>query len=157
MNKEWKNIEGSIYIECGFVNGKLIDSHTDQELPQSLINELKENFEINELNDYFEVEIPFTSSGFSDSGKLYGPPEKCYPPEYNDERLLDENCIVTFYYLIDKEMGWQKDFINLSKEVSEELFELYYDEIMEKELDFSQYDDSDERYERMIEERYEFN
>ena len=33
--------------------------------------------------------LPFLSSGYDDPGHRYGPPEKCYPPEFDDERLPD--------------------------------------------------------------------
>lgn len=150
-SNSWSNISGSIYIECGFVDGKLIDSHTDKELPQLLVVWLKTNFNFSEEKDYFEIEIPFLSSGFSDPGKLYGPPENCYPPEGDDERLLDDCCIVTLYYILNEEDGWQKQSKNLSKEISEEIFEFYHDQIYDEELDFSQYDDSDYLYERLME------
>lgn len=33
--------------------------------------------------------LPFLSSGFSDPGQMHGPPEACYPPEGDDERIPD--------------------------------------------------------------------
>lgn len=158
-SNSWNSISGSIYIECGFFNGKLIDSHTDKELPQSLIDELMLLFNFSEEKDYFEIEIPFLSSGFSDEGRFYGPPENCYPPEFNDERILDNCCVVTLYTYIDlydkDACGWHKTEKKLSQDVSEELFEFYHDQIYDEELDFSQYDDSDYKYERMMGDKYD--
>lgn len=34
------------------------------------------------------LEIDFTSSGYSDPGFISGPPEKCYPPEGEEERTV---------------------------------------------------------------------
>lgn len=152
-SNSWNNISGSIYIECGFFNGKLIDSHTDKELPQSLADELMLLFNFSEEKGYFEIEVPFLSSGFSDPGKLYGPPEKCYPPEFYDERLLDGRCIVHLYTYDSN--GWKTNERDISQDVSEELFEFYHDQIYDEELDFSKYDDSDYKYERMMGDKYD--
>ena len=40
--------------------------------------------------------LPFLSSGFYDPGQNYGPPEKCRPPEFGDERLPDGNAYLDF-------------------------------------------------------------
>jgi hypothetical protein len=39
---------------------------------------------------YGEITIGFLSSGYYDPGKINGLPENCYPPEGEDERLIDE-------------------------------------------------------------------
>lgn len=156
--QEWNNIQGSIIIECGFVNGKLIDSQTDKELPQSLISNINKLFPYikcyNENNYSFEIIIKFLSSGYYDPGRIYGDPYYCYPPEGCDERTLDDRATIAMFNWSDAESS--KSMIEyLDKNVSDELFEIYYEDITEKELDFSQYDDSDYQYEKMIEEKYE--
>jgi hypothetical protein len=35
-----------------------------------------------------ELEIEFVSSGYIDPGSIAGPPEKCYPPEGDEERTI---------------------------------------------------------------------
>lgn len=35
-----------------------------------------------------QILIYFTSTGYSDPGRTYGPPEDCYPPEVSDDREL---------------------------------------------------------------------
>lgn len=84
-----------------------------------------------------EIEAPFTSSGYSDPGRLSGPPEDCYPPEMEDERNPDGNA--TLYYT-DAE-GKAQHF-DLTPEQTADLFEAYCEEIDEVELDAS--DDGDD-------------
>jgi hypothetical protein len=37
-----------------------------------------------------ELEVNFESSGYYDPGRFYGPPENCYPEEWDDERLVTD-------------------------------------------------------------------
>ena len=37
-----------------------------------------------------ELEVNFESSGYYAPGKFYGPPENCYPEEYEDEREITD-------------------------------------------------------------------
>ena len=70
--------------------------------------------------DDAELNIEFTSEGYEDPGCTYGPPENCYPPEGEDERLLSEATI---------------NGIVLPPKLSQELFDLYEEKIMDVEID----------------------
>lgn len=147
--KKWRNVRGTLVLECGlypdgvwateqrqYKNGEWIV--TRKAIPEIVVQELKELFPSDDYMEYsFEMEICFTSSGYYDPGVLSGPPERCYPPEGDDERLLDEEVIVSF-------IGEEKTK-RLSQKASEELFETFIDEIQEQELD--DWDESpDDRY-----------
>lgn len=125
--REWSNVPGNIYVECGFVDGKLVDTSMNA-LPDIVAKELKELFPTASDNDdtSFTLDIAFRSSGYYDPGKTYGPPENCYPPEGEDERLIDGQVVVSF---VDAEKTKK-----LSKEASDELFSQFEDEIQKKEL-----------------------
>jgi len=72
------------------------------------------------------VVLPFRSSGYYDPGVRSGPPEHCYPPESDDERLPDGNG-----YL---DLGADAR-IELTKEQTERLFDLLQKEVYDTELE----------------------
>jgi hypothetical protein len=78
-----------------------------------------------------EVEVPmvieFLSSGYYDPGNNCGPMDGSYPPEGEDERVLD--CITI-------------DGIELPKEIAEKLFDKYQEAVdaVEMELPEPDYD-----------------
>lgn len=47
------------------------------------------SFDLGDKDSGVEVIIHFTSRGYYDPGRTYGDPYYCYPPESDDERLLD--------------------------------------------------------------------
>lgn len=139
-SKTWNNIEGHIYVECGYIITNLIDGHSGKILPECLNKEVKELFSEFDVSEcFFEIIIPFVSSGYSDPGVRFSLPENCYPPEYNDERNLSDNCIIVLFCKI-KDGFLKIPQKNLSKQTSEELFEFYYNDIMDEELDFEPYE-----------------
>lgn len=71
--------------------------------------------------------LPFLSSGYYDPGVTNGPPERCYPPEGDDERL--PNGVA---YL---DLGTRDNRVEFTKEQTERLFELLESEIHEAELE----------------------
>lgn len=75
-------------------------------------------------DESIEVEIFFLSSGYYDSGRTYGDPYYCYPPEGEDCRELKGQ--ISLYYKGVTHM--------LSKISSEKCFEHFYDEIEKIEL-----------------------
>jgi hypothetical protein len=145
-SKTWNNIEGKIYVECGFVEDYgtnliyLMDGHSNKILPVSLSKEIKKLFsDFDVFECFFEIIIPFVSSGYSDPGVRFSAPENCYPPEYNDERSLSDNCIIVLFCKI------KDGFVKipqkvLSTETSKELFEFYREQIEDEELDFEPYE-----------------
>ena len=78
-------------------------------------------------DDVIELVIEFESDGYYDAGRVSGPPEDCYPPEGDDERTLSEA-----YLSISP-----KEQIELPVEVQQELFDYFYEEIKEVEIDTS--------------------
>jgi len=75
--------------------------------------------------DDAELNIEFHSKGYEDPGCTYGPPENCYPPEGEDERWLSEATI---------------NGVELPPQLSQELFDLYENKIMEVDLPESEPD-----------------
>jgi hypothetical protein len=39
---------------------------------------------------YIEMEIEWSYKGYEDPGVCSGPPERCYPPEGEDERTIED-------------------------------------------------------------------
>jgi len=65
------------------------------DLPESIDAELKRLIPTPTISKTYELEITFQSKGYYDKGVIVGPPEKCYPPEGEDERtviLIDVVC-----------------------------------------------------------------
>ena len=70
--------------------------------------------------------LPFLSSGYSDPGRRSGPPENCYPPEGDDERIPDGLA-----YL---DLG-ADGRVELTAEQTDTLAELLREELYEAELE----------------------
>lgn len=73
-----------------------------------------------ELNLEVEMTIHFLSSGYYDPGVTWGPMEGSYPPEGEDERVLDRIEI---------------DGIELPKEIAEKIFEKYQEQVDAVEME----------------------
>jgi hypothetical protein len=87
MTHTWRDIPGSLILLIDFdedqrswyADGFMLDDRTILDgLKAAGLKELEVN----------ELEIEFVSSGYSDPGKISGPPDRCYPPESEDEREL---------------------------------------------------------------------
>lgn len=121
--KRWKNVSGALWIECEMmIDGKVVDLTYNMELPEIVCKEL---CEVAAPVNLIEIRIPFLSSGYYDEGKVWGPPENCYPPEGDDERIPDGNSCVK----IDNTKRHR-----LSGEASKALFDMYEEKIMEVEI-----------------------
>ena len=69
--------------------------------------------------------IHFLSSGYYDSGCTSGPPENCYPPEGEDERILD----------------WiEADGQELPQDLAARLFEKFQDKVDALEMELPEYE-----------------
>lgn len=75
--------------------------------------------------DYYEIVVEFESSGYDDPGKFCGPPEDCYPPEGWEEREWVR------VYAEDED----NNRVEFDDETSKLVFDYYYDQIMEVELE----------------------
>ena len=143
--REWKQVPGIVAIE---VDGefKVLDEETA--LVSSVISEIKSLFPDFEQIDGYEIDIHFRSSGYYDPGKLSGPPEKCYPADGDDERLLD-------YVIVSPAMKRGYDGARAKKlEISKDtLFEQFFQLVEEKELE-SDYegDRGDYEYDRRMDD-----
>jgi hypothetical protein len=115
--RKWKNVAGSV----GIYN-TLISTPTDK-LSDDVMNVIKssvgENFDCNDIH----IEVKFTSSGYEDEGVYSGPWEFSYPAEGSDEREMI--CV---------ELYVNNQDIDLTEEMQSEIFELFYDEVKQKEL-----------------------
>jgi len=114
---KWTNEPVSLSINVTIeADGTLFDLDNDRAIPIRIAEEHRgEAVE--------ELTIDARSSGYYDPGVLSGPPERCYPPEGDDERIVEGASITC---------GDRR--IELSKEAAEKLFEMYETEIMECEL-----------------------
>ena len=121
QKRQWKNVPGRVSAEIIRDDYWYDTGRITKVFPPSVSAEL--DAIIPQPWDAAEPElvIDFLSSGWYDPGKTTGPPERCYPPEGGDERLLDGAVTVTF------DRNRQKRY--LSKSSSEALFDLYEDEI----------------------------
>ncbi|HUS38944.1 MAG TPA: hypothetical protein VMX74_05815 [Pirellulales bacterium] len=82
-----------------------------------------------ELLTEVNLVLPFLSSGYSDPGVLSGPPENCYPPEGDDERLPDGNAYLDFG--VDGKL-------ELTAEQTEKLAGLLESELYEADLEMEE-------------------
>jgi hypothetical protein len=55
------------------------------ELPDDLVRELEKEYPALD-----EIEMIVEAKGYEDPGVCSGPPERCYPPEGDDERFLND-------------------------------------------------------------------
>lgn len=120
MKSKWSNVAGRFSIEAYVNNGQVfdIDDNLIPELqPQALL--------FSNEDDPAEIVIDFTSSGYYDSGSMYGGPDNLgYPPEGDDERLLESATLE-----IDGVAT------QLTKEQQDKLFDRYSDEIHDAEIE----------------------
>lgn len=131
----WRNNPGTTILNVSKENNITAD-------------ELENNLEIIshyiEENQEYELVIDFLSSGHYDPGNKYGPIDTCYPPEGEDNRTLKEA-----YLFCDGNK------IELPKDLQEKLFNLYYKQIEESEVEFCSTEDeeADHYYDRWKEEQ----
>jgi hypothetical protein len=127
MKTSWKNRAGSISKELYWyrprwysIRWELRNETDDTEAPWCL----KPYYDKIDSGD--ELVIEFTSTGYHDSGVTSGPPERCYPPEGDDEREVDSVYIL-------KSNG---ERIPLN-DVAGEIEAIFLDDIQEEEIDTS--------------------
>lgn len=123
----WQNVPGAISIEI-IHEEEWSDITYSNDLPESLLEEL------NKLTvDYVEMVIDFKSSGFYDSGSMYGGADHLgWPPDGEDERELDGTI---------KLYSYDGDLVcTLSAKVADDVFYAYLKQIENVEID-KNYDD----------------
>ena len=109
----WNNVPGIFTVELAVEDNTIINSDGDVlKLSQAAVAEL--------LPLDMDIAIHFRSNGYYDPGVCSGPVEKCYPPEGEDERILEFATAGT---------------IKLSAGTAQALFDLYEEKIMEVEID----------------------
>ena len=74
------------------------------------------------------LEINFLSSGYNDPGRSYGPPERCYPPEGDDERIFDE---AVYYFATATGYGKPSKFCDA---IGQKVFDAIEDAVATAEL-----------------------
>ena len=154
--RTWNHVPGNTLLTAYWASGEAdfhagwICEKNDKPLPQIVQQEIAQ---LNtpehpiDVEDQLILDINWSSSGSYDPGCTYGPPERCYPPEGDDERTLSGRVTI--------ECGTVK--ARLSETASEELFAEFYDIVSDQELDYDSRDDdrSDERYQRWKDEPHE--
>lgn len=121
----WSNVAGQFSIEICLIDRKMQDIN-DKELPT--LQPMSLYFDSEE--DTAELIIDFRSSGFEDPGSMYGGPDNLgYPPEGEDERLIE----LAYLKLNDVEL-------QLTNEQQETLFDIYENEINDVELEWDDHD-----------------
>jgi hypothetical protein len=115
--QKWSGVPGQFVAELHVQNGEIYDAHSDKQLEVDLGISL-------EQDESYELVIEFRSEGYYDPGVVSGPPERCYPPEGDDERSLDGMTLTG-----------EKGDMELSQETQEELFEYYRSEVEDVEID----------------------
>lgn len=138
MKNSWYGIENELSIELYEKEGKIYSCDDDKLIPQINLSMVP-----NIGKESYELEIHFESSGYSDSGRTYGRPEDCYPPEYEDERTF-KNAYLTWHPDQDTKQAIpsmeQGKTVELDKSIGESLFDLFENEIGEVEFE-SSYED----------------
>lgn len=84
------NTEASMFVEI-FAPNQDSSFWTDDsgaDLSESIDTELKRLIPAPMTTKIYSLEITFRSKGYYDKGVISGPPEKCYPPEGEDERTV---------------------------------------------------------------------
>ena len=138
MKNSWSNVSGELAIELYGNDGEAVDTifdaHDDQPVPAitpDMVPKIKE--------DSYDLVIEFLSSGYYDEGKTYGPPENCYPPEGEDERVPSRAYLIHYVndYPADSPAKLLRREIELSSEKMNELFDHFQTRIEEVELEES--------------------
>lgn len=120
--RKWNRVPGDTQISVYWADdGGWLYEHNDNPLPKLVQQELR--------NVPHDSDVVFTikwlSTGYYDPGISSGPIEKSYPPEGDDERILDGPVVVD----IDTKTA------KLSNEASMALFDDVEDIVMESEPD----------------------
>jgi hypothetical protein len=123
----WADVAGQFVTELYARDGELYDAYSDKNLDVQIEAAL-------EHGESYELTIEFRSSGYYDPGVLSGPPEKCYPPEGDDDREMEG---VALSAENNKE-------VELTHAEQEEMFEIYRGGIEDVELETQ--DDDGGRY-----------
>lgn len=135
MKNSWSNVSGELAIELYSNDGEAVDTifdaHDDREvsaITPDMVPKIQE--------DSYDLVIEFLSSGYYDEGKTYGPPENCYPPEGDEERVPARAYLI--HYTTQPLGVWlSAEEIELSSEKMDELFDHFKDKIDEVELEDS--------------------
>lgn len=121
MRREWRDVRGQFTREIGVCGTDVLDLLTDKP-----ITVLAGSYPDLAEDELYEIVIDFFSSGYYDSGSMYGGRDRLgWPPEGDDERVMES---VSIFRAGNEE-------IKLDKKVQEELFDLYFNDINEVELD----------------------
>ena len=125
--QKWNGVPGQFVAELHYTQGgEIYDAHSDKKVDVKTEAAL-------EHDEPYELVIEFRSSGYYDPGVLSGPPEKCYPPEGDDEREMESVTLIH-----------ESGDIKLTPEEQEEFFEWFRSNVEEVEIDTQ--DDDGGRY-----------
>lgn len=89
--KRWQDVPGVLSIELNpSMDGTFYDAQTDKPLSDDLQRALASH------PDAGELVIEFLSNGYDDPGYLGGLPEQCYPPEGDEERVIQRAYVTVW-------------------------------------------------------------
>ena len=135
---EWSNVQGELKLDIYRDRNELYDPDTNNEAPECLLPYVQDE------DAAYELVIDFTSSGYDDSGQMYGGPDGVgVPPEGEDNRN-PENAHITFSFydvkglngkVIPAKAEWKLYKVELPKKVQEEIFEYYREAIQDVEIE----------------------
>jgi len=121
IHREW-TVSTSCWIELVRDNDRVFEGKRERLVPAGLASYVPDN-------EYpYDLEICFTSRGYYQSMSMYGGPDQCgWPEEGDDERTLD--CMIVY---VHKDTG--KIATALPKELADELFEFFREDVDHQEL-----------------------
>lgn len=128
MARKWHRVPGSFEQEFSYYEGdfRLPCNTSITSLLGPLALELRKD---SEDEHTFDLVISFVSSGYYDPGRTYGPPENCYPPEYEDERELESIAVIW------EGITGESRELALPEKQAQEVFDYFSTQIDEVEID----------------------
>jgi hypothetical protein len=124
MSRTWSNVQATTEIEIFWDNSERCwreecggDPIEDEIILKIVSQHCRDCARDNKpIPQDFTVTIDWVSSGYYDEGRCFGPPEKSYPPESEDERTVESVAIVT---------GTPDRFTTIARLESEQAFEVF--------------------------------
>ena len=120
--RKWSNIPGKLSVELYRDEGELLDADDDQAAPDCLQPYVQD--------DGSTLVIEFRSSGYYEPAEMYGGPDNLgHDAEGDDDRTME------LVHVVFAKEGVGKWTVDLPKEVQEEVFEFYHEQIDEVEIE----------------------
>ena len=128
MARKWHRVPGSFEQEFAYYDGDF-RLPCSTRIPNLLGPSAMVLHKDSKDEETFEFVISFVSSGYYDPGRMSGPPEDCYPPEYEDERELESVAVIW------EGITGESRELNLPEKQAQEVFDYFFTQINEVEID----------------------